>query len=196
MGTAQTFKKISVIVSFCIFMGGSAGLIGWIFDIPALKSIYPDFVTMKANTAICFLLIGVSLFLLQAKWRGNKIAFRVASLCAFVVFLVGFLTLLEYVFGWNFNIDQLLFKESATAILTSSPGRMAFNTSIIFLIIGIVLLLYGFEVAVFFMWLIFCLFRLASLLSCHLLDICMVQPHSILAQNLVLLWLRTPAYCS
>lgn len=150
MGTALIFKKISEILSFCIFIGGSIVLIGWIFDISIFKSILPNYVAMKANTAICFMLIGISLWLLQTKWQGNKTAFRVACLCAFVVFMIGFLTFMEYIFGWDFGIDQLLFKESATAILTSSTGRMAFNTSIIFVILSIVLLLHVFEVAFFF----------------------------------------------
>ena len=51
--------------------------------------------------------------------------------------------------GKNFGIDHLLFKESATAILTSAPVRMAFNTSIIFVIIGVALLLCGFETVLF-----------------------------------------------
>jgi PAS domain S-box-containing protein len=149
MKKTQLFKSVSEILSICIFLGGSAVLIGWILDIPALKSISPDFVAMKANTAICFILIGLSLWLSQTKRQGNRAARRIARLCAFVVFMTGFLSFLEYMLGRNFGIDQLLFKESVTAILTSSPGRMAFNTSIIFMTIGISLLLCGFETALF-----------------------------------------------
>ena len=119
--------------------------IGWISDVTILKSISPNFVTMKANTAICFMFIGMSLLLLQTKWQGNKAARIISGFCALVVFMIGFLTLCEYIFGWNLGIDQLLFKESVTAILTSSPGRMSFNTSIIFVLISVTLLLYGFE---------------------------------------------------
>ena len=132
-------------MSICIFLSGSVVLIGWILDIPVLKSISPNFVAMKANTAVCFIFIGLSLWLSQAKWQGNRTARGIARLCAFVVFLTGFLTFWEYMLGWNLGIDQLLFKEPATAILTSSPGRMAFNASIIFMIISTALLLCGSE---------------------------------------------------
>ncbi len=149
MKKTQLFKSVSEILSICIFLSGSVVLIGWIFDIPVLKSISPDFVAMKANTAVCFVFIGLSLWLSQTKRQGNQTAREIARLCAFVVFLTGFLTFWEYMLGWNLGIDQLLFKESATAVLTSAPGRMAFNTSIIFVIIGIALLLCGFEAVLF-----------------------------------------------
>ncbi|MGD0571888.1 MAG: ATP-binding protein [Sedimentisphaerales bacterium] len=143
------FKSVSEILSICIFLGGSTVLIGWILDIPVLKSISPDFVTMKANTAVCFVFIGLSLWLSQTKRHGNGTVRRIARLCAFIVFLTGFLTFWEYMLGRDLGIDQLLFKKSAAAILTSYPGRMAFNSSIIFVMIGIALLLCGFEAALF-----------------------------------------------
>jgi len=136
-------------LSICIFLGGSVVLVGWILNIPALKSISPDFVTMKANTAICFILIGLSLWLSQTKRQGNRTVRGIARLCAFVVLLTGFLTFWEYMLREDFGIDQFLFKEPAAAILTSSPGRMAFNTSIIFVIISIALLLLGSEAVLF-----------------------------------------------
>jgi PAS domain S-box-containing protein len=142
MKTIRLFKRVSELLSLCIFLGGSVVLIGWIFDIPVLKSISPKFVTMKANTAICFILIGLSLWLSQEKRADNRLCRGMARFCAFIVFLTGFLTFYEYMLGWNLGIDQLLFKEPANTVLTSSaPGRMAFNTAICFLISGLALLI-------------------------------------------------------
>jgi hypothetical protein len=50
---------------------GIVVLIGWWLDIPALKSIFPGLVSMKANTAFAFLLVGMSLFFLRTKETGR-----------------------------------------------------------------------------------------------------------------------------
>ena len=151
MKKTQLFNRVSEVLSVCIFLGGLVVLIGWILDIPVLKSISPNFVAMKANTAICFILIGLSLWFSQTKKQDNRTARIIARLCAVAVFMIAFLTFWEYMLGKNFGIDQLLFNEPATAILTSSPGRMAFNTSIIFMTIGVSLFMLGFE-NTFFPW--------------------------------------------
>jgi hypothetical protein len=45
-----------------VFAIGFLVLTSWLFDIPAFKSILPDLATMKANTAIAFILLGASLW--------------------------------------------------------------------------------------------------------------------------------------
>jgi uncharacterized membrane protein YozB (DUF420 family) len=110
---------------------GSVVLVGWMFDVPALKSILPAWVAMKANTAACFILIGVAMLLLTRRERPerqvslHRRSLLVARVCAVVVLLVGLLTLSEYLFGWTLGIDQLLFKEVPGAVATSDFGRMA-----------------------------------------------------------------------
>ncbi|MEW6570754.1 MAG: hypothetical protein AB1390_06230 [Nitrospirota bacterium] len=55
--------------------------------------------------------------------------------------MMGALTLSEYIFGYDFGIDQLLFYESSSAVGTSHPGRMAPNTALNFTMTGVALLL-------------------------------------------------------
>jgi hypothetical protein len=115
-------------------------LVGWVFNVPLMKSVLPGLVTMKANTAICFFLIGIALWSLQTK-RIDKQPFRVlGKLCASVVTLVGALTLYEYFSGNSLGIDRLLFQEPAGAVFTTYPGRMALITAVNFFIAGIALL--------------------------------------------------------
>jgi signal transduction histidine kinase len=137
-------KLISRIASIIVLLVGVFVLFGWVFDIPFLKSVFPNMVTMKANTAGSFLLIGISLLLLQRE-KIQKKEHTIAQLCAGAVALVGLITLSEYFFGWNLGIDQLLFKEPVGAIGTSHPGRMAPNTALNFLLIGLALLLLDVE---------------------------------------------------
>ena len=136
-------RLFSRTASIVIALGGVMVFVGWMFDIPLLKSVHPNFVAMKANTAFSFLLTGISLWLLQEKESAlpGKVARRMAQICAGIVALIGFLTLGEYLFGWNLGIDQLLFKEPLGAVGTSDLGRMAPNTAFNFLVIGIGLLL-------------------------------------------------------
>jgi PAS domain S-box-containing protein len=55
--------------------------------------------------------------------------------CAFAIMSIAFLTICEYIFGWNLGIDELLFRDPA-ALATSQPGRMGINTAIDFCFIG------------------------------------------------------------
>src|SRR5262249_37920190 len=95
--------------------------------------------SMKANTAICFLLAGASLWLLRSELLPPPRR-RLGQGCAGVVALVGLLTLSQYFFGWDLGIDQLLFREAPGTFGTSSPGRMAPNTALSFLLVGLALL--------------------------------------------------------
>ncbi|MEW5856255.1 MAG: chemotaxis protein, partial [Cyanobacteriota bacterium] len=60
IGTLQSFSKKATIGVIAI---GCAVLVGWMFNIPILKTVLPGLVTMKANAAVCFILSGTSLWL-------------------------------------------------------------------------------------------------------------------------------------
>ena len=131
------FSKIASIIAILI---GLLVIIGWTFNIESFKSIFPNIVAMKANTAICFILIGISLFYLNEK-QISRPKLHISQICAIIVGIIGFLTIIEYLFNNNIGIDQLLFTERVGAVLTTNPGRMASTTAINFLIIGISLLI-------------------------------------------------------
>ncbi len=143
--TTPRFMLVSEILSLFVFLGGITVLLGWAFDVQILKSISPNLVTMKANTALCFAFSGASLWLLQIKRKDDPRFRKMAQMCNAVVFGIGLLTLSEYLFRWDLGIDQFLFKELPNAILTSSPGRMALNTAFNFTILGLALGLLAFK---------------------------------------------------
>lgn len=119
---------------------GAAVLAGWLFDVPLLKSLVPGFVTMKANTALAFVLAGGSL-LLQSSSPVSLARAQSGRALALAVALIGALTLAEYIFGWQLGIDELLFKVHETApVWTAAPGRMAASSAAAFFFLGLALL--------------------------------------------------------
>ena len=111
---------------------GLLALAGHIFDLPVLKSGIPGLVEMKANTAMCFVLVSVALWLLggrRSRARGAGLV-----LCAAVA-LVALATLAQYVLGRNLGVDELLFDAGAGAG-TSDPGRMTPGRAAAFLLMA------------------------------------------------------------
>ncbi len=139
-----TYKASSRLASAIVAAIGCAVLVGWMLDIAVLKSVFPGLATMKANTALGFILSGLSLWLLHTESTAPRTR-RIAQACAVIVSLLGLLTLGEYIFGWDLGIDQLLFKDLRGAVGTLSPGRMAPNTALNFLLVGCALLLLDYE---------------------------------------------------
>ena len=101
----RSFSRSSSVVTF---LSGLLVLIGWEFDIPVLKSVLPGTVTMEANTALCFILFGASLWMLVPEETGKKVR-SIAKVFALIGTIIGAFALGEYIFGLDFGIDQLLF---------------------------------------------------------------------------------------
>jgi diguanylate cyclase (GGDEF)-like protein len=118
----------------CIAVGLVA-LAGWAFDLPLLASVLPGYVTMKANSAACFMLSGVALLLVNAR-RPARAPYGALALAGFVA-LTGAATLAQDLFGWSAGIDQILFREAAGAIQTSDPGRMSPASAAAFVLAGV-----------------------------------------------------------
>ncbi len=118
---------------------GIAVLLGWILDVAWLKSPLPGQVTMKVNTALGFVLAGVSLHLLR--WPGAGIGrMRAGQLLAVLVTLIGLSTLAQHAFDWELGIDQWLLPQDPAPVSTSAPVRMAEASAIAFSLLGPALL--------------------------------------------------------
>ena len=109
---------------------GLVVLIGWYLHITTLIQVLPSFVPMQYNTALGFFVSGLALVLIN---RGARTA---AVFLGGLVSSIGLLTLIEYVFGFDLRIDQLLM-EHYVNVKTSHPGRMAPNTALCFLLSGL-----------------------------------------------------------
>ncbi|MBF0494726.1 MAG: PAS domain S-box protein [Candidatus Omnitrophica bacterium] len=139
------FKTVSEAFAITVVLIGAAVLLGWVLDIQMLKSILSGLPAMKINTAICFILSGMSLFAAQGKRSGSAL-FRVfGAICALIVMVIGLFTALEFLFQLDFGIDNFFIKEPAGAIFAVSPGRMAFSSAFNFAGLGIALCLANFK---------------------------------------------------
>jgi len=130
--TGEGLRRVPALVGAGIAALGVIVLLGWVLDVDGLKSVLPGLPTMKANTALCFLLIGLALLLRHR--RKARIACS-ATLCT----LVG-LTLAEYAAGWDLRLDQFLFQDAPDPH-TFYPGRMTPVTALSFAMSGVSLLL-------------------------------------------------------
>jgi PAS domain S-box-containing protein len=118
-----------------VLLIGIIVLIGWLFDITILKSLNPDYISMKANTAVCFIISGILIILLRDSVLTVKFHYLIRIL-SITVLIISAINLFEYIFNWNSGIDELLFKEGHGTTATIHPGRMAINTAVCFILIS------------------------------------------------------------
>lgn len=116
-------------------------LIGWVADVTVLRNVLPGLPTMKANTALCFALAGVSLLSTALNWRRLPRMQALALGLPLLVALIALLTLAEYALGADLGIDQLLIHAPADFHGAPFPGRMAPVTAVGFAVIGATLFL-------------------------------------------------------
>ena len=93
--------RIAMLAGLASLLLGGVVLLGWYLHEPTLIQVNPAFVPMQYNTALGFVLGGMALLSLIWSWT------RFAAVLGVAVFLVGILTLVEYIFGPNLHIDQL-----------------------------------------------------------------------------------------
>jgi PAS domain S-box-containing protein len=132
------WRTFAFVVGYLLFLLGILVLLGWRFDLPAVKTVFPGLAPMKPNTALLFLLSGVSLAANAASGlpRGREISHA----CALAVLAIGILTLLQRLTGRGFGIDELLFPDPDTPPHLH-PGRMSWATNLAFLLASAALLM-------------------------------------------------------
>src|SRR5688572_15420086 len=100
-------RAMAIAAGFYAMLGGGVTLVGWALEMPRLTNWFGGDITMKANTAICAVLVGTAL-LLATVGGGSRFIFK---MLAIVMMAIAALTLAEHITGWNPGIDTLLFTE-------------------------------------------------------------------------------------
>jgi hypothetical protein len=83
----MALRRMALLAGFLAAVLGASVLVGWALDIPALISVFPGFVTMKANTALGMLLCGAALALLSGGKAGPLVRFCATGMAAGVIAL-------------------------------------------------------------------------------------------------------------
>ncbi len=128
--TPQRVARVAAAIAVAI---GALGLLGWLLDITALRSVSPGWVSIRPVTTVALLLLGLTAWLNprtadgHARWPGR--------LAAYAVVLLGLLTLAEPLFHRSLDVDDLLFPARLGAAAVA--GRMAVTTAIALVLLGI-----------------------------------------------------------
>jgi PAS domain S-box-containing protein len=130
LGAARAVAGIAALAAALL---GLLGLAGWIFEADALRSGPDAVVSMKSNTAVALVALGLSLSV-TARGQVRPRTLAAARAAAALVALVGVLTLAEYLTGASLGIDELLFQDDTGD--AGTPGRMAPNTAAALLLAG------------------------------------------------------------
>src|ERR1035438_2484570 len=138
-------RRLGQCVSCCSVLAVAFGLwvlTGWMLHIQIMERILPGQVAVKANTAACFILIGIALWVLRKEQPPGVASWRLAAkIAALLVSVVGLLSLSEFLWGWDLGLDQLLSSAGPEDIAGSvRPGLMSPITAFGLLALGPALL--------------------------------------------------------
>ncbi len=132
-------NKTTKITSVVIIAVATWVLIGWISGSPEFRKGVPGIFNFKFSTALCFLLSGVSLFLLDS--QSIKKRWKITgNILAVLVLLISVFILTEHIFNFDSGLSSIFLK-SEDLTENRFPGKMYLLTSIIFILSSSVLLL-------------------------------------------------------
>lgn len=129
----ERFRKASRSAAIAVIALGAVVFLGWVARVETMVTLHPSFQPMKANTALCFILLGSGLVLVQREQRREWPRLALAAIVVSAAAATG----VEDVFGIDLGIDQLLFEDTFS---TTAPGRMAPETFLNFALLGFALL--------------------------------------------------------
>ena len=114
---------------------GIAVLLGWVFRIEPLKSVFHGLETMKPVTALTFILSGVALYLSDQKFWGSG---RTRTILSLLIVTNGVVTLTKFTLGADFYIGDFLIAHGWTA---GATNPMSIVSALEFALFGAAMLL-------------------------------------------------------
>ena len=114
----------------------------WVIPSVQLYAANLEMSVVRVNTAVAMLLASVSLMFCHIG-KNKIIPTRIAAIFGLLVALIGGLTSLEYLLGFDFGIDELFapgtFPGDTMHVFVVAPGRMSLNAAAAIFFIGLAL---------------------------------------------------------
>ncbi len=129
----QRLQLYSQLASLVVIAVSGSVIFSWFFDPRWQARTFADFPPMKFNTALGFMLVGLTILALHHLPSPQRRQY-VAQLGGLVIFLIGSVTLAEILFERDLGIDELIFNDP------DSNGRMAPLSALFFVLIGTALM--------------------------------------------------------
>ena len=130
---------LSRVASVAVLTLALSVLVGWWLEHPGLRSGVVGLIAMNPVSAIAFILASVALRLLLSESPPPR-SRLLARLCAAVVVLLALLCLSRLFIAWDLGPDRLLFRDQLARADEGRPNRMAPNTALNFVLLGMALL--------------------------------------------------------
>jgi PAS domain S-box-containing protein len=111
----------------------------WLLQVDVLEQIYPDWRSLKANTALCLILLGGGLWLAVAV-RQTAGPLRPGVVLSSMAVLVALATLAQYAVDRDLGIDEFLAHDPSAL---GEPGRMSLESAGTIILIGSAIALLG-----------------------------------------------------
>src|SRR6266536_3033648 len=123
-------RRVPELVSLIVLLIAGLVLVGWATGSVTLTSLRPTLPAMRPNAAAGLILGSASLWLLTGHWL-NRVTRTLGMVCAVLVALLGFITLIEHVLALNTGIDGWFFQSKLGAV--NLPGQLPVSTALSFL---------------------------------------------------------------
>ena len=117
---------------------GGIAIVGWLMKWRILTNIRADYIPMAPNTAISFIVLGISLCAFITERKRGLILSRFGAAVILVLSLIRFT---EFNININLNIDQWIFKVPSEKLGLIPVGRMALPTALNFIFASVALFL-------------------------------------------------------
>jgi hypothetical protein len=135
--TPEKKRKIAKVLSLVVIIAGVVVITSWIFNVSILKSLSPNWVSMKFDTAIAFVLSGISLYFIVRATEGEfDKAQVVLSITSLIIILLMGILFSSAILKVRTGVEDLFIKETVGAAKTVTPGRPSIPTMINFVLIA------------------------------------------------------------